>query len=447
MSALEYSPAPEDRRAAATEILRLFVAASRNTRLYPRGHPALQQSVEEVHAAMTRVLSRWGSLRYDLVENVAFGERELLEMEMLFVAQFASAAATRGVGSLIFLRGLTSEELTAAAAVFGREPEELVTEGGLPLALKAAGVAHVVVGPPREWLVTETDITKRTAPQVYQWVAETYTDVAAAARETRAVDLLRVHFVVESLLRMTDRFPRETFALLAAGTHDDDSPYHAVNVAVLSILIARRDGASDDLARSVGLGAYLHDLGRAVPPAELPLSADFERTPFHAAAGAFLMRDFTRWDTLAVIAAVEHHDYVRAGYAAQHPVARIVTVADYYDAATHARPPVPRRLPHQAVAHLLGQRGTAFDPAVVAAFIGAIGLYPVGTALRLDSGEVGLVTAQTQDVARPILRITRDAAGAQAGGFLMDLQRHAARQIVAEVDGEVIGLRPDDVLV
>ncbi len=446
MTAVDKGAPPESHREAATEILRLFVAASRNTRLYPPGHPALTKSVQEVHDAMTRVLARWGSLRYDVVENVVFGERELFDMEMLSVAQFAAAAVARTVGSLIFLRGLTAEELTLAAALFGREPEELVAAGGLPQALRGRGAAHVVAGPPRAWLVTEGDITKRTASQVYQWAAETYTDIAALAHETRTIDVLRGHFVIESLVRMAESLPRETFPMLAAGTHDDDSPYHAVNTALLCLLMAKRLGVDDDLSRAAGLAGYLHDLGRAVPPGELPLSADPERVPYHAAAGAFLMRDLSGRDSLATIAAMEHHDHVRGGYQSQHPIARVVAVADYYDGATHARPPMRRRLPHQAVIQLLDEAGRAFDPIAVQAFLEVWGLFPVSTLLRLDGGELGMVVAQSQDAHRPIVRVIRDAAGARTAGVIIDLQRRAARQITAEVDGESVGIGRGDVL-
>jgi len=136
-----------ERRAHASVILRLFVAAGKNTRLYPSGHPIVETSIEELRAAVARGLAHGGSIRYDVRNGVVFHERERLDMDALFVQEFAADCAARRIGSFTFRQGVTREELAHAASLFAREPETLIVEGGLSEALRTRRATHVGVGP------------------------------------------------------------------------------------------------------------------------------------------------------------------------------------------------------------------------------------------------------------------------------------------------------------
>ena len=103
----------------------------------------------------------------------------------------------------------------------------------------------------------------------------------------------------------------------------------------------------------------------------------------------------------------------------------IVAVADRYDALTTARR--YRRFsitPYEAVTYLLHYSGTHFDPMLVKLFVEMIGLYPPGTLVLLDSGEVGVVCeppALGQPVDRPRVRLW---TGGQVG-LVIDLAEQA----------------------
>ena len=88
---------------------------------------------------------------------------------------------------------------------------------------------------------------------------------------------------------------------------------------------------------------------------------------------------------LPVRGGVRAHEYA-------HPFSQIVAISDAYDAIVAARVyykvPTP---PDQGVRIMLKKRGTAFHPVLVKAFVNMIGLFPVGTMVKLDTGEVGLV--------------------------------------------------------
>jgi len=423
-------------------ILKLFVAAGRNARLYPAGHPTVTTGLDALSAAVAPAVARRGAIRYDVWGGTVLGNRQPLLTDAVFVSEFAADAAARGMGSLNLLRGVTRDELARAAALFAMQPEELVAEGGLVEAPQAEGITHIVFGPSKMWGATDEDISKRTVSEAYQWAARAYLDISAAARAERTLDPLRAQFVVESLLDLLTRSRAEVFRLIAGAEHEEASPYHAVNVALLCLALGARAGTPDRALRALGLAGYLHDLGLAARPGDVPIDPGDHGEPWHALAGAYLLRDTTGWDQCAAIAALEHHTHVRHGYDVQHPIARAVAIADTYDAHTTARPPLPRRRPHEMVRALLAGAGRTYDPALVAAFIGAWGLFPVGTLVQLDDGGIGIVVAQSALPDRPTVQTVAAPDGGTGARTAIALSRLPDRRIVAELDPRAVGTDP-----
>lgn len=141
------SPAGGTQERAAA-ILRLFVAASKNTRLYPSGHPSVAAAVEMIAAALAPVLAGLASVDYSVRDGMVFCNQELLGGDPRLVEEFAAACTARRIGSLTFRRGVTRDELAHAVTLFGSEPERLIVEGGFAEALAALGVTHLSAGPP-----------------------------------------------------------------------------------------------------------------------------------------------------------------------------------------------------------------------------------------------------------------------------------------------------------
>jgi len=121
------------------------------------------------------------------------------------------------------------------------------------------------------------------------------------------------------------------------------------------------------------------------------------------------------------VAAFEHHQHgdVRGyppvpGELKQHPFSQIIALADAYEALTAARVYYSAQMPaDQAIRILLKKRGIAFNPVLVKAFVNMIGLFPVGTVVKLDSGEIGLVMHQTRDLIRPRMLLLNKFDGSE----------------------------------
>ncbi|MGH7362108.1 MAG: HD-GYP domain-containing protein, partial [Candidatus Methylomirabilales bacterium] len=95
-----------------------------------------------------------------------------------------------------------------------------------------------------------------------------------------------------------------------------------------------------------------------------------------------------------------------------HPFGMIVGTCDVYDAITTARPYQNAMEPTRAIARMKEIAGTVLDQALLERFIEMLGIYPAGTVVRLDTGELALVLRPNrEDSARPVVRILRDPAG------------------------------------
>jgi diguanylate cyclase (GGDEF)-like protein/putative nucleotidyltransferase with HDIG domain len=178
----------------------------------------------------------------------------------------------------------------------------------------------------------------------------------------------------------------------AVDARDAYTGFHSQRVAQLAVRIASRLGLDREQVELTRLAASLHDLGKLALPEELlrkpgPLT-DPERLILerHPQIG-FRMLDSLGIDPVADWVLHHHERWDGGGYpdrlaGEEIPLgARIIFVADAYDAMTSNRLYRPRRSPEAALAELLACAGTQFDPTVVAAFEAELGLEPAREAV------------------------------------------------------------------
>jgi hypothetical protein len=219
---------------------------------------------------------------------------------------------------------------------------------------------------------------------------------------------------------------------------------HGVNVAILSIVLGREAALRRTELAELGLAAFLHDVG-------LDATGD---PHLHALHGAECLLQLGPVDLVLrpALVALEHHvhqdDLEDAAAIERDAVTRIVQIADAYDTLTACCGATGR--PDRVLRFLLEKGPARFDPALVKLLARALGVYPPSTIVRLDNGEVGIVVRPHRDPAhldRPLVRVLRDASGAEPSGVVtLDLAHRDAlgyvRRIVESIDPEAAGIAP-----
>lgn len=189
--------------------------------------------------------------------------------------------------------------------------------------------------------------------------------VAAATSEVR----LREH---ETLLRLAK----------AGEYRDEETGNHIIRMAKYSRLIAEQLGLPPEECDTIELAAPMHDIGKIGIPDEIlrkpaRLShCEFEIMKTHTVIGYEILKDSpSKYLQMGAVIALNHHEkYNGTGYpqrlgTADIPLAaRIVSVADAYDALTSERPYKPRWSMQKAIDYLHDQRGKFFDPDCLDAF-------------------------------------------------------------------------------
>ncbi len=237
---------------------------------------------------------------------------------------------------------------------------------------------------------------------------------------------------------------------------------HSMNVCVLSIALGRRLGLDKNELAELGISAFLHDYGKMELPKEILdkegiLEADerslVESHVYRGAEKLFMLKEtgMIPVPVGAINVALEHHINVDlTGYPSYQKknsisfFSKIVKVCDVFDALTTSRPYRPHAFRRdQALSIMAADTGVGFDPVILKVFINMMGLFPVGSLVLLDTGEMGVVVENHSDSRlffRPMIRLATDRSGAKILGEVVSLAdtnpetRRFERNIVKTID-------------
>lgn len=281
------------------------------------------------------------------------------------------------------------------------------------------------------------------------------------ARMGRAIDLTTTGEAVRKMVDSTLRNPHALSSLSRLKSFDEYTFFHSVNVAILALTMGRSDGMSRDTLFQLGMGMLLHDIGKMLIPIDIlnkPARLEpyeYEIVKQHVLRGVELLSQTGAFPKQAIYPALEHHERTDgSGYpsgknrAQLHRFGLIGGVADVYDAITsdrvyHKGMPAVHALRQL---HGLGLE-RRLEISLVQALSHCLGIYPVGTCVRLSSGEIGIVNRPNpQQPSRPGLLLVMNAARCRyERSQPLDLAE-GHKSIVATLDPSEIGIDPNGVL-
>jgi len=227
-------------------------------------------------------------------------------------------------------------------------------------------------------------------------------------RMGRAIGMADAAPMVEEIAASVARNPSALINVARLKSKDEYTYLHSVAVCALMINLARTLELDETLVRELGMAGLLHDLGKmAVPDPVLnkpdKLTAEeYAVVREHSQRGYDLLVRSAEAPAIAAEVVLHHHErYDGTGY--PHGLkgeqislyARMGAICDVYDAITSNRPYKDGWAPAESIARMLEMEGH-FDPKLLDAFIRSIGIYPLGTLVRLRSNRLGLVVAENK---------------------------------------------------
>lgn len=230
-----------------------------------------------------------------------------------------------------------------------------------------------------------------------------------SARSGASIDSAYAKAVVEELTDSILQNPDAHMLLTKLHARDEYTAIHSLNVCTLSIAFGRYLGLPEHYLKELGLGAMLHDLGKSQVPPEIlnkpgKLTAEeFEVIKAHPVFGMeMLVQHSSPIPPRAIDIAYTHHERIDgSGYpqglaGKEIPIyGRIVAIVDYYDAVTSDRCYHDGTSADVALRQLFDNPGW-HDQQLVEAFIRCLSIFPVGSVVECDNGEVGIVISQNE---------------------------------------------------
>ena len=230
---------------------------------------------------------------------------------------------------------------------------------------------------------------------------------------------------------------------------DDYIFTHSFNVTLYSIAIGLKLKLPKKQLEVLGLGAILHDIGKLKVPKEILMKPgklteeEFVEIKKHTESGFAILKEVKTVPLIVAHCAYQHHERLDGtGYPRGlkdmeiQYFAKIIAVADVFDAITSNRVYRNAMLPHEGLEILYAGCGRLFDLKIVEAFRSAVAIYPVGVTVELSNKTVGIVRKQNIGLGdRPIIEVIEENGQRIRNPYHLDLSEKVDIVIVNCVIG------------
>lgn len=261
--------------------------------------------------------------------------------------------------------------------------------------------------------IISPEVRRETVKGIRDFFMESNYNESAAADEARLKKM--VINVVEDILSNGDVMCN----MVDLKDYDDYTYFHCVNVAVLSAMMGVQYGMNRQELTTLTTAALLHDIGKkfvSIDVLNAPRKLTKEEMQLmteHPRFGFEFLRETYNFPSRVYLGVLEHHEWYNGeGYPLGKQgkeiavEARIIKIADVYDAMTSKRPYHDPMQPSEIVEYIMGRSGMEFDPEMVGVFLNKIAVYPIGCEVELSNGQHGVVVENFRDfVLRPRVKI------------------------------------------
>ena len=432
------------------QVVQVLAAAIKGLRLYAVDHPATAKQVHTLQNGLFNLLQHKKQIKMGLLEGTLFVEDHLFMQEFPAANEIAKLLETYELIGIEFTAGLSADEIQGllrqlhAGGIKGQAFAD---------ALEKQGVKKIRA------VAAEDDDDDQQPRKVYRKALKVVDQIFQDVRMGEIPSSAEAINVVKSMAQMTINEPHAMLALSMLKDYDNYTFTHSVNVSVIALAVGRACKVSDEQLRTLGLGGLLHDLGKLridvniiTKPGRLT-DFEFESIKQHPGFGADIIREMEDVTPEVMQIVLGHHlRHDRSGYPADtagniiSPLVEMTAIADAYDAMTTLRSYQRPFTPRNAIARLKEISGSSLHPGFVQQFVASLGPYPVGSLVRLDNNEIGLVIkVDIQDPSLAEIKILFNPAGALIEEpFMLNLHPNQPRRIIAEVDPHSKGIDVTD---
>jgi HD-GYP domain-containing protein (c-di-GMP phosphodiesterase class II) len=416
-----------------------FHVLMRISRTYDSKNVALSQFIQESLKTINEVINKEGSFALKIIRDDLYLNEQRLRYSVEGFTSFKyilNQWKKRFIGEVIFKEA--ADESTLRAFIYTLVELEEGREDNATLfneKMGQQGIASIRVnalesfeGEDGVYTARKADI-REVSKKIFFETIGTIKEVMTQIRGDQHADVRKLKRLVQKTIHLIMEDESILLGLTTIKNYDEYTYNHSVNVSIYSLAIGRRLGFSRDTLTELGMTGLFHDVGKSMIPKEIlnkPAALDqtewvlMKKHPLMGVETVLNLKQLGEVNPKMVIGIFDHHlKYDLSGYPRLFQkkkvslFGRILQIADAYDAMTTPR--VYKKNPYtldQTLAIMLKDSGGHFDPTLLKIFIALVGVYPVGSLVLLDSGELGIVSKPNPDpkwIERPqVILLSRD---------------------------------------
>ncbi|MDO8464061.1 MAG: HD-GYP domain-containing protein [Gallionella sp.] len=277
------------------------------------------------------------------------------------------------------------------------------------------------------------------------------------ARMGKALDAEDALPIVEEISTSVMRNPGALISLARLKDKDDYTYMHSVAVCALMVSLSRQLGLDETQTRQAGLAGLLHDVGKMMIPLGILnkpgklTDIEFQSVRDHPSQGHKMLLEGKGISEVALDVCLHHHEKMDgSGYPeklASEQIslyAKMGAVCDVYDAITSNRPYKNGWEPTESLRKMAEWSHGHFDKRIFEAFVKSIGIYPIGSLVKLESNRLGVIIEQTEkSLLAPVVKVFFSIqSNARISSEILDLSKSTSKdKIVSHEDPLKWGIR------
>jgi putative nucleotidyltransferase with HDIG domain len=434
-------------------LLKGLASLRKLTGMYPPGHPAITQKLGELDSSVQRHLRHTEVLRIDVIHGDAHLDGLSFRHDSDANARVIKELNNLGIDSIHISRGVTPDDLLKLSG-FLWELKDGNAGGTMASQLNARAIRHISLARlvpldtrwrAEQWAEAPKEVYDPHYAESIDLMQQTFEQV----QEGRELKLDTIRHIVELLIQKVAGSSAALAQILAVKLYENLTYCHSVNVATLSLLLAKQVGFDEKTTAAIGEAALLHDIGKTRIPLELirkPGALDKRERALmesHTTFGAEILVEVDGLRPLTPTVALEHHrgakgsGYPELGDRVPHFMSQLVAVADIYEAVTGARTYQDPGQPEQACLVLARLAGAKLNASLVKAFVAAVTFFPIGSVVRTSRDETAVVIATNpSEPLHPVIALAASDFGrlpGQVDTAVRDASGGYARHIVETI--------------
>jgi putative nucleotidyltransferase with HDIG domain len=396
-----------------------FMNAVQASKLYSEDHPKFEEFVSRLFAILDEILGTRKELIFGIVDHEVAWEDEIFFDMSHKLRGLINFLEESGIQRVVFQQGLREDELRSFLVFLTRtKRQEQIDEDEY---FTLHGIQNIRAGKLKSQVHVES-AEKRAEETVKQYESslQMVTNSMNQALNEEEIDYLDLRFNILNVMENFMGRHQELLNLVSVKKRDLITFMHLLNVSLLSMFVASKLGFAKDDVLDIGIAALYHDIGKLSISLKILqkngklADQEFTRMKDHTLLGTRILYQYK--DTLGIlpiVVAFEHHlrydlkGYPKAAFPQRpHVASLIVSMCDVYDALAQKRTYKKDYPPDKIYELMVQERGKLFDPQLLDRFFHFIGVWPMGTLVKLNDKSVAVVReTNEQDIFNPRVEV------------------------------------------